>query len=117
MNDEKLNNHQLKDNTSKLIFGDAILCAQFMRDFLDIPLLKNVRPEDIEDVSQRYVPLFTSEREADTVKRVWLSDTESLFFITYNEMNVDKKDALTKVKEKYHLTAEEADEYLKLYWK
>ncbi len=82
MIEEKMNNSQLKDNTSKLIFGDAILCAQFMRDFLDIPLLKNVRPEDIEDVSGRYVPLFTSEREADTVKRVWLSDTESLFFIT-----------------------------------
>ena len=82
MNEDKLNNSQLKDNTSKLIFGDAILCAQFMRDFLDIPLLKNIRPEDIEDVSGRYVPLFTSEREADTVKRVWLSDTESLFFIT-----------------------------------
>lgn len=45
-------------------------------------MLKNVRPEDIEDVSGRYVPLFTSEREADTVKRVWISDTESLFFIT-----------------------------------
>ena len=82
MNEEKLNNRQLKDNTSKLIFGDAVLCAQFMRDFLDIPILKNIRPEDIEDVSQRYVPLFTSEREADTVKRVRLSDTESLFFIT-----------------------------------
>lgn len=82
MTEEKLNNSQLKDNTSKLIFGDAILCAQFMRDFLDIPLLKNIRPENIEDVSQRYVPLFTSEREADTVKRVWLSDTESVFFIT-----------------------------------
>lgn len=82
MNEEKLNNRQLKDNTSKLIFGDAVLCAQFMRDFLDIPILKNVRPEDIEDVSGRYVPLFTSEREADTVKKVRLSDTESLFFIT-----------------------------------
>ena len=82
MNIEKINNTQLKDNTSKLIFSDAILCAQFMRDFLDIPILKNVKPEDIEDVSGRYVPLFTSEREADTVKRVWLSDTESLFFIT-----------------------------------
>lgn len=82
MNDEKLNNRQLKDNTSKLIFGDAVLCAQFMRDFLDIPILKNIKPEDIEDVSGRYVPLFTSEREADTVKKVRLSDTESLFFIT-----------------------------------
>lgn len=82
MNDEKLNNRQLGDSTSKLIFGDAVLCAQFMRDFLDIPILKNVRPEDIEDVSQRFVPLFTSEREADTIKKVKLSETESLFFIT-----------------------------------
>ena len=61
-----------------------------MRDFLDIPILKNVRPEDIEDVSGRYVPLFTSEREADTVK---------------------------KVKEKFNLSDESVDEYFAQYWK
>lgn len=82
MNQENKRNKNLKDNTSKLIFGDATLCAQFMRDFLDIPILKNVKPEDIEDVSERYLPIFTSERESDTVKKVKISETQSLFFIT-----------------------------------
>ena len=68
-------NRQAPDSSSKLIFGNAELCAQFLRDYIDIPLLRDIRAEDIEDVSERYVPLFTSEREADTVKKVKLSAT------------------------------------------
>ncbi len=41
--------------------------------------------EDIEDVSERYVPLFTSEREADTVKKVRLSESQALFFVSLVE--------------------------------
>lgn len=80
-----ITNNQPEDNSSKLIFGDAVLCSQFMRDYLDIPILKKVRPEDIEDVSERYVPLFTAERESDVVKKVRISDSESLFFISLIE--------------------------------
>ncbi len=80
-----ITNRQVQDNSSKLIFGNAELCAQFLRDYIDIPLLKDIRAEDIEDVSERYVPLFTSEREADTVKRVRLSDSQSLFFVSLIE--------------------------------
>lgn len=82
---EGMNNRKLQDSSSKLIFGNAQLCAQFLRDYIDIPILKGIRAEDIEDVSERYVPLFTAEREADTVKRVRLSDTQSLFFISLIE--------------------------------
>ena len=70
---QRISNRKVPDSSSKLIFGNARLFAQFLRDYIDIPLLRNVREEDIEDVSERYVPLFTSEREADTVKRVKLS--------------------------------------------
>lgn len=85
MNQNKDKNQKWRDSSSKLIFGDAMLCAQFLRDYIDIPMLKDVKPEDIEDVSERYVPLFTSEREADTVKKVRLSETDSLFFISLIE--------------------------------
>jgi len=65
-----INNQQLHDSSGKLIFGDNILCAQFLRDYVDLDILRNIRPEDIEDVSERYVLLYSTQRDSDTVKRV-----------------------------------------------
>ena len=67
--EEKLNT-KIKDSSAKLIFDDPILCAQFLRDYVDIPMLKNVQPEDIEDVTERFVHMFTEERNSDVVKKV-----------------------------------------------
>ena len=47
-------NKKVKDSGARLIFGDPILCAQFLRGYTDIELLKDVRPEDIEDVTGSY---------------------------------------------------------------
>ena len=46
------------------------MCAQFLKGYLNIPLLQDVQPEDIEDVTGRYVHLFAEERNSDVVKRV-----------------------------------------------
>ena len=73
-----INNPQLFDSSSKLIFGDNILSAQFFRDYADMEILRKIKPEDVEDVSNRYVPLFGTERESDTVKRVDISKYHSL---------------------------------------
>ncbi len=59
-----------RDISSKKVLGNPILYAQFLRSNLKIPFLKNVRPEDIEDVSERYIPYLGTEFESDTVKRV-----------------------------------------------
>lgn len=79
-----IKNPQLRDNISKLIFGDNILCAQFLRDYADLEVLRHVQPEDIEDVSERYVPLYSTERES------------------YNmDMDEDKtENAVSKIKER-----------------
>ena len=37
---------------------------------MNLPYLKDVRPEDIEDVSEQYVTMFAEERNSDRVKRV-----------------------------------------------
>ncbi|MBQ9142008.1 MAG: hypothetical protein IJX63_09490 [Lachnospiraceae bacterium] len=63
-------NSQVRDSGSKVIFDEPVLCAQFIRDYVDLPYMKEVRPEDIEDVSSQFVPLFAEERNADRVKRV-----------------------------------------------
>lgn len=69
-------NTKFRDSSAKLIFKDPILCAQFLRSYVDIPLLKNVRPEDIEDETERFVHLFTEERDSDVVKRITLNNGE-----------------------------------------
>lgn len=81
----RIGNSRMYDSGSKLIFGNAELCSQFLRNYVNLPILKNVKAEDIEDVSERYVPMFTEERNADTVKRVRISENNTLFFISLIE--------------------------------
>ena len=84
---------QKRDINSKAVLGNPILYAQFLRDNINIPFLKNVQPEDIEDVSERYRPYLGTEFESDTVKRVWIhqdNNTDSrtqepLFLISLTE--------------------------------
>ena len=78
-------NKKKSDNSSRLVFQDPILCAQFIRDYVKIPALQSVRPEDIEDVTERFLPLFTSEREADIVKRIHLGNEKAIFLISLIE--------------------------------
>ncbi len=82
---DQLSNSKPHDSSSKLIFGNAELCSQFLRNYMDIPLLKNVRAEDIEDVTERYVPMFTEERNSDTVKRVKISENNTFYFVSLIE--------------------------------
>ena len=75
-NDQSQSNSKYRDSSNKIIFEDPTLCAQFLRGYLNIPLLKDVQPEDIEDVTSRYVHLFTEERNSDVVKRVHIAPQE-----------------------------------------
>lgn len=81
----QISNSKPRDSSSKLIFGNAELCSQLLRNYMDIPLLKNVRAEDIEDVTERYVPMFTEERNSDTVKRVKISEKNIFYFVSLIE--------------------------------
>ena len=93
MKDEKqktnsIGNTSPKDSSSKLIFDNHILCAQFLRDYVDVELLKDVQPEDIEDISERFLWLWQESRESDSVKKIHLKGKEgadTLFVITLIE--------------------------------
>lgn len=74
--DTGLFNTKTKDSSSKLIFEDPILCAQFLRDYINIPMLKNVQPEDIEDETERFVHMFSEERNSDVVKKIRIHRSE-----------------------------------------
>lgn len=78
-------NTKLYDSSSKLIFEDNLLCSQFLRDYIDLAPLKDVRPEDIEDVSSQFVPLFEEERNADRVKKVTIKGNTPYFLISLIE--------------------------------
>lgn len=68
--------YQEADVSGKSIFGNRTLCAQFLRDYSELPMLANVQPEDIEDVSERYHLFREVELQADTVKKVRVREQE-----------------------------------------
>ena len=89
---QRLQNSKRRDGSAKLIFGDPILCSQFLKKYIPVPLLKDVQPEDIEDVTERYVHMFTEERDSDVVKKVHMKDGENTFYLvslTEHKSNVD----------------------------
>ena len=51
---------QLADVSSKQIFGNHTLCAQFLRDYSGLELFADVQPEDIEDVDRKSTRLNSS---------------------------------------------------------
>ncbi|MDR3200117.1 MAG: Rpn family recombination-promoting nuclease/putative transposase, partial [Spirochaetales bacterium] len=76
--------HKAKDNSFKIILGNHELFVEFLRDFIPISILKDIKPEDIEDMSERFLPLFQEGRDSDTVKRINLQGTP-LFVIAIAE--------------------------------
>lgn len=65
-----------RDISAKTVFGNPVLCAQFLRDNFDMPMLKNVQPEDIEDISERYYPYLGTEFDSDSVKKIRILDID-----------------------------------------
>lgn len=76
----KYKKNQEADVSSKEIFGNPTLCAQFLRDYSELPMFANVQPEDIEDVTERYHLFREVEFQSDTVKKIHIreqADTEA----------------------------------------
>lgn len=87
-NTNNIRNTRVKDSGAKLIFDNPILCAQFLRGYTDVDILKNVQPEDIEDVSERFLWMWQENRDSDSVKKIRLTDVpgiETIFLITLIE--------------------------------
>jgi len=82
---EVMHNSKIADSSSKIIFEDNTLYAQFLRDYIEFPCFKNIQPEDIEDVSEQYIPLFAEERNADRVKRINIKSDVPFFLVSLIE--------------------------------
>ena len=75
----QIHNRQVADSGGKIIFENPTLCAQLLKDYCSMDILKKIKPEDIEDVTERFVPMFTEQRDADVVKCIHLTDEEEIF--------------------------------------
>ena len=83
-----IRNTRPRDSGAKLIFDNPVLCAQFIRDYLNVDILKDVQPEDIEDISERFLSMWQENRDSDCVKKIHLSGTagpDALFLIAMIE--------------------------------
>lgn len=45
---------QVRDVSNRDILKDPVLCLQFLKDYVDENLFRDIRPEDIEDESEKY---------------------------------------------------------------
>ncbi|MBQ9233492.1 MAG: Rpn family recombination-promoting nuclease/putative transposase [Lachnospiraceae bacterium] len=79
--DENINKGHIKDVNNRMIFKNHILCAQFLRDYSDIEILKDVMPEDIIDDTQKYHAYLGVEFEDDTVKRIRINGMPVPIFV------------------------------------
>jgi hypothetical protein len=82
---KKASVHKVKDNSLKAILADHGLFAEFLKDFVSIDTLRGVESEDVEDVTERFTPLFDENRDSDTVKRIKLKNGSPLFVVALVE--------------------------------
>ncbi len=71
-----IRNTKVKDSGAKLIFDNHLLCAQFLRGYVGLDLLKEVQPGDIEDVTERFLWMWQEGRDSDSVKKIRLNGQE-----------------------------------------
>ena len=61
---------QARDVSNRNILKDPVLCSQFLKDYVDRNLFKDLKPEDIEDVSEKYQAYLGITFETDAVKKI-----------------------------------------------
>ena len=79
---------RIRDTGAKLIFDNHTLCAQFLRGYTNVELLKDVQPEDIEDITERFLSVWQENRDSDSVKKIRLRGVpgeDTLYLITLIE--------------------------------
>ena len=75
--------HKIKDNSYKELFDNPEVFIQFIKHFSNVPILNDIKAEDIEDYTNRFIPLFLEEKDADSIKVVKIK--EDIFVITMIE--------------------------------
>ena len=116
-NNKSKSSRHSRDISSKTVFRNPVLCAQFIRDNINVPILKNVRPEDIEDVSERYLPyLGATDAETKQCVRKVRGREMGYLFENMEKMNIQEERKKTaearKELEEMRMKLEETQEKL-----
>ncbi len=61
---------KVRDTAFKKVLEEPELFIQFLKGFVEIDLLKGIKAEDVEDVSERFLPLISENKDGDTIKRI-----------------------------------------------
>ena len=65
---------EIPDVNNRMVLKDPVLCLQYLQDYVDATLFKNVKPEDIEDMTEKYQAYLGISFESDTVKKIHIRD-------------------------------------------
>ena len=84
---------ETKDDGFKTILGNHDLFVQFLNDFVKIDLLKNVTPDDIEDITERFTVMGIDSKDGDIVKKIKLKGMEPLYVVgmTEHQQNINHR--------------------------
>jgi len=74
-----------KDSSIKMVLDEPEMFVEFLRDFIPIDILKDIKAEDIEDVTSRFLTSVSEQKDGDTVKRINLKNNQPLFVIAIVE--------------------------------
>jgi len=77
--------HKARDNSAKAILTEPELFVEFIRNFIPVEILKDIKPEDIEDIPPRLLSLIIEQKDGDTIKRINLEGNKPLFVIAIIE--------------------------------
>ncbi|MBR0411260.1 MAG: Rpn family recombination-promoting nuclease/putative transposase [Eubacterium sp.] len=62
----------IRDVNSREIFSNNLLASQFLKDYSGITLFSDLKPEDLEDQTEKFRAMLGIEVEGDTIKKVHL---------------------------------------------
>ena len=73
------------DISVKSILGERELLVEFLQNFIDIDILKDISPNDITDGTERFLSILAEQKDGDTIKRINIKGDKPLFIITIIE--------------------------------
>ena len=69
------------DEAYKLLFGSPRIACQLLHSFVDIPLVKKIRPEDLLLIDKSFISRHLKKREADLLYQVKNQEQEAYIYI------------------------------------